>query len=700
MKQARTGRMAPSAGIATGLVAPLALGAPGNLDPGFADHGRIVLDGESRSQAWSVEALDDGGVFVAGGEPYFGCNSGFYYYCDFADGFASELTAQGELEESFTGAKLNDVEVRDAIRQPDGRIVMAGRRVDRAEPAVQTLTVYRLEASGALDTSFASQGIFELPSDLHGTVHLANSLVLDSDGRIVVSGASGVQLIVLRLLADGTLDASFGVGGVFTGPLHDFESRTFIERTAAGYRVSTTGASQCRIVALTDSGEMDDSFGAGGVAPIQTIQGEATACSAMASQPDGTLLLSGTANDQPFVTRMLTTGAPDPAFAAAAVTDVMTEATAVAVDDSGRILVGGSGEPGLMIRRLDAGGGLDASFGEAGTALVDLPSDNGVQSRINALDVGLDGRLVAAGQVAVDYYPYFASPFVVQLLGDGGGDSPGVISVVQPAVESAEGEDLIIKVRRTGGKSGSVGVAYATAPGPDNYQFRATAGTDYDTVAGTLTWADGDASEREIAVPIRADDGGPEDKEGFRVVLSDPQGGAGLGTKNALAYVLPDGTRAGQFALEVYNPDLSEPGLAQVYVYRNYFSDGAVSVTVTPVAGTASADDFDATPITLNWADQEGGVQEVQIEIANDGDRESAETFTVELTSPTGGAIVGPRASAQFTIGASDPVRAITNGNGGGGSTGWLSVLLLGLAELLRRSPALRAAPPRPRARR
>ena len=106
-------------------------------------------------------------------------------------------------------------------------------------------------------------------------------------------------------------------------------------------------------------------------------------------------------------------------------------------------------------------------------------------------------------------------------------------------------------------------------------------------VAGTLTWSDGDASEREIAVPIHADANGPEEYEGFRIALGDPQGGAGLGTRNQLVSILPDGAPGGQFA--VYSTYGDESAPVQVAVYRNFYSEGAVSVTVTPVAGSARA---------------------------------------------------------------------------------------------------------------
>ena len=58
--------LTPSA-ITTGLAAPLALAAPGNLDAGFADHGRAILETQYGGQVWSVEALESA-VRVAFGQ--------------------------------------------------------------------------------------------------------------------------------------------------------------------------------------------------------------------------------------------------------------------------------------------------------------------------------------------------------------------------------------------------------------------------------------------------------------------------------------------------------------------------------------------------------------------------------------------------------------------------------------------------------
>lgn len=677
--------LASSTGIATGLVIPLAMAAPGNLDTGFGDHGRIVLSGDFGSRAWAVEALDDGNALVAGGFADQWCTYYWGYYCDYeATNFASEVTITGEIDPSFAAARPEDIEVRDAIRLPDGKTLLAGIRIHGSSPDFNTLVAYRLGADGSLDTTFGSLGIFELPQDLLPVSHDASSVAQDPDGRIVVSGSRGENLLVLRLLPDGALDASFGEGGVFIGPPHEYKARTAVARTSVGgYRVMTTGESQCRVVGLTAAGVMDATFGTAGIAPVEATVGEADRCRSMASQADGKLLLSGAMDSQGLATRMLVTGAPDPAFSADAVTTAMTEATAIAVDDDGRILVAGTGEPGAMIMRLESDGTTDASFGEAGTTLIDLPSDFGSAPQIHALDVRPDGRLLAAGGDA-----YAGTPFVVQLQGEGGIDSPGILGFSGPNVEATEGADVVVKVRRTGGKSGSVSVQYATVPN-NAWNPAPIPGEDYSEVAGTLTWGDGDASEREIVVPVLADAGSPEEHEEFWIALSNPLGGAGLGKKNGLVSILADGAPAGQFA--IYNSvttDESTP--AQVWVYRNFYDEGVVSVTVTPVANSASAgEDFDATPITLTWADGDTEPKIASIPIVDDVEAESTEYFTVELTNPTGGAVVGPYATGGITIGLSDQQAA--NRGGGGGATGWLSVLLLGLAGLFK---SLRASRP------
>ena len=676
--------IAPTAAVTSALLSPLVLSAPGDLDPGFGDLGRLgpILDGP----AWSLEALEDGRMLLGGGDMQF-YYSWYYYYEPVTTNFVSLLSDTGSTDPGFTAATLADTQVFDVIRQPDGQVVAVGRKIDTSGGS--QLTVFRLQPDGVLDTTFASEGIFELSVDEHGDRQVGTSIVLDPDGRIVVAGSRGNQVIVVRLLPDGSLDDSFGTSGAFAGPdTYDFSfaantsgARTNILRTAAGgYRVTASNPAGCQVFALTAGGAMDGTFGTAGTATVDTPSGPSTTCNSLASQPDGRLLVAGSAAEQGFAARLLADGQPDTDFSASAVSDALSDATAVAAGDDGSIVVAGQGVSGASIMRLQMNGELDALFGNAGSMLIDLPSESGTSPVVRDMIVRADGSVVAAGGD-----DFSRRAFVIRLLGAGGGASPGILGVrEQTAIPTTEGtEEVVVNVRRTGGAFGTVSLAYETVAS----DFQAAAvDQDFVGVTGRLTWGDGDTTEQQIRVPILTDDS-VEEFEDFSVMLSDAQGGAGLGTLNATVQIAADGSPFGQFGfLETADP-VGESQTVEVFVSRNYYFTGPVSVTVTPVAGTATAGgDFVADPVTVTWAHDEADLKLVEFTIVDDTVAEPAESFTVELSNPTGGAVIGPHSSATVHIQGSDqppPERG-----SGGGAFGYLSLLLLGVMRFLGSIPA------------
>ena len=80
-----------------------------------------------------------------------------------------------------------------------------------------------------------------------------------------------------------------------------------------------------------------------------------------------------------------------------------------------------------------------------------------------------------------------------------------------------------VTVNRTGGSSGAISVAYATANGT------AVAGTDYTATSGTLNWATSDANAKTFSVPISNTTPFTGNKA-FTVSISNPSGGATLGS--------------------------------------------------------------------------------------------------------------------------------------------------------------------------
>jgi Calx-beta domain len=289
---------------------------------------------------------------------------------------------------------------------------------------------------------------------------------------------------------------------------------------------------------------------------------------------------------------------------------------------------------------------------------------------------------------------YSNSAFVTRLVGGDDKDSRGVIGVLSTGIEASEdGQQAIVTVRRVGGKTGSVSVAYATRAGSSD-AFHATEGDDFTALTDRLTWADGDAADKQFSVPIAPDDGAPEEREAFDVELSDVQGGAGLGTSITSVSIASDATDAGMFAIESEGLQVNElDRTAQVLISRNYSWSGAVTVTVTLASDTATAgDDFAADPLTVSWADGDSELKLVDIPIVNDSARESSERFTLQLSDPTGGAVVGPRSTVSVTV--SDDDAAPPTG-GGGGLIGIGSLLWLGILRWLRVSRDRRRSKPR-----
>ena len=101
--------------------------------------------------------------------------------------------------------------------------------------------------------------------------------------------------------------------------------------------------------------------------------------------------------------------------------------------------------------------------------------------------------------------------------------SPGTLQFSTNFISQLENSgSFTINVTRTNGNTGTVTVQYATANGT------ATSPSDYMSTSGTLTFNDGETS-KPITVPI-VDDSTPEGIENFKISITNPSGGAILGS--------------------------------------------------------------------------------------------------------------------------------------------------------------------------
>ena len=626
--------------------------ASGDLDPSFADHGRQVdLPG---MEAGFVEPIVGGGLVI--GSSAVSIKRTFESCTIDGISFASQLGPDGTGDPSFAPVRVDGIQAMSFARLADGRIVGVGRRVrgagfgGRCFLLVRSLAAFRLNPDGSLDTTFGVGGMFDWDAGEIGSTHQARSVLLEESGAVVIAGAANGRrshLIVLRLLSDGSLDPGFGDSGVYIGPVVGFDNSVSITRAASGgYRAAGSGPDGCAVVGLKADGTLDGTFGIDGVARINTPAGARVTCTALVSKANGRLLVAGQARKHGFVAQLLASGAIDPTFTPdVAVAASLTAVTAIAPGRRGDVLVAGTGPKGTAILRLNVTGALDASFGDGGRTWIDLPSNNQPRPLVRDMALDVDGSLVAAG----------ASPFVVRLLGEAGSESAGVVSVLPDITVREMDGQAMVRVRRSGGGEGDISASYRTVA-----DGNATASEDFTAREGTLHWSDGDRSLRAIAVNIALDGGRAEEGEYFHVALDNVQGGAGLGRLAAKVSIKPDGEPGGQIQFApVYDSTIhrktDEDDRVQVWLGRDYYDVGRVCVTVATRSGAAVAGaDFTATESIQCWEDQDTEVRLVEIPILQDHVGEQDETFTVVLSTRRAGRSIGALRRARITIRANN----------------------------------------------
>ena len=104
-------------------------------------------------------------------------------------------------------------------------------------------------------------------------------------------------------------------------------------------------------------------------------------------------------------------------------------------------------------------------------------------------------------------------------------------------------------------------------------------------------------------------------------------------------------------------------------------------------AGSATqGTDFQATAGTLSWNSGDATQRSISVAIVNDTNTESSESFTVLLSNPTGGLVLGSPVSATVTITDDDAAPPPSGGGGGGGTVGIFLVAGLFVAIALRRT--------------
>jgi len=254
----------------------------------------------------------------------------------------------------------------------------------------------------------------------------AEDVAVQGDGRIVVTGAvidgrSNRYFGALRYLPDGSLDGSFGSGGLVAVDLGSFEDPRAVALQRDG-KIVVAGETDCETarcfaaMRLNPDGSPDPAFGAGGVVRVPFYLQAAWANDVAIDRKGrivmaGVRLRGGDAQDSALacVIRLLPDGRPDPAFSrdGVAILDhgYGNDSAEAVVLRGGKVIVAGdgrraSGRSRFGIARLRGDGRLDRAFGRRGHRLV---SFGGRQiAGAYGLAAAPRGRLAVAGTTVVE----------------------------------------------------------------------------------------------------------------------------------------------------------------------------------------------------------------------------------------------------------------------------------------------------------
>jgi polyhydroxybutyrate depolymerase len=185
-------------------------------------------------------------------------------------------------------------------------------------------------------------------------------------------------------------------------------------------------------------------------------------------------------------------------------------------------------------------------------------------------------------------------------------------------------------VQRTGDTNTEVGVDYASWDGT------ATNGLRYTAVSGKLVFAANEIS-KSIVVPI-LDNGLVEGPKTFGIALSNPTGGALVGSRGNATVYIADNDFGVQFQLATYSVG-EDTNAVMIGIVRG--DDGILPVTVdffTSDLTAKSGLDYDGITNTLLFAAQER-LKFVSVPIINNSLKQPNRNFRVTLANPTGASL-------------------------------------------------------------
>jgi uncharacterized delta-60 repeat protein len=349
------------------------------------------------------------------------------------------------------------------------------RRAERARPAarfrprLEALEDRCLLSAGSLDLTFGSGGI--VTTDLGGQ-HLARAYAVaqQPDGKIIAAGSyytsgGGQEFAVARYLANGSLDSTFGRGGIVETAISRYGAGISALALQSDGKIVVAGWAQVgqnyggpggqtdiafAAARYNANGSLDTTFG-GKKGYVITNPGPADdEARAVAIQPDGSILAagsswSGTTSSDFCLVRYTASGALDTSFGGTGIvttgfeslappgypyTYTVEGATGLILLGNGQILATGQTTHGFALARYNTNGSLDTSYGSSGLVRIGtdslVPPGSGPGSgNVSSVPAVMqpDGKVVLAGSLFLNAQNSYDVILTARVNGDGSLDS-------------------------------------------------------------------------------------------------------------------------------------------------------------------------------------------------------------------------------------------------------------------------------------
>ena len=444
---------------------------PGKVDSTFGSNGFITFGDYIINKV--VKIQDDGKIvsfciYTTTTQP----NESFV--------FITRLNPNGSFDSSFGTAGKISINLAGNFPDVNATIQNDGKYI-----IINGSNLVRLLTNGQLDLSFGNSGY---ANDVgHGYL---SSVLLQTDGKIVVCGDNNGQIAIARYLTNGFQDNTFGVNGRSTFAFGEVRNIKVIKLQSDGKIVGvgfiSDGVVARRFLAmrLLTNGQLDTLFGNSSGISILSIF--SFLCTDMLIDNNDNIVVCGT-NDF-TVARLYSNGLLDNSFGVRHYFNMSQPSSySLELQTNGKLVIGGiysngSGIGYIAVIRTLSDGQPDNTFGIAGKLVL---SKSG---QVNSVIVGKNGMLYYGGEFVESSY---RREHIFRTLGDG-------ITLTFPN----GGENKLVGARDT---------INWTSSGVANVKIELTTnnGTDWSTVvsstpasAGIYVWTVPNTSSTHCKIKI------------------------------------------------------------------------------------------------------------------------------------------------------------------------------------------------------